>query len=163
MRFTILMILLLPILVMSTVFVFSFEAVEGANQMTYIKNPEEMPSIETFSMSRGGYRVPKFFEIVHDGSIYTLQIDRYEDAVYHTLTPEAMDKVRSIIFKYDIMSWDGFDKNDRFALDGEDFYLYISFSDGSRISARGSNKFPKNYREAFGELETILEDESNYQ
>ncbi len=163
MRFTILIILLFPILFMSTVLVFSFDAVEETSPMTYTQNPEEMPGIEKLSMSRGGYMVPKYFEIVHDESGYTMQFDLYEDAVFHTLTPEAMEKVSSVISKYNVRSWDGFDKVDRFALDGEGFYLYITFSDGSRISANGSNMFPKNYREVFRELEAILEDESSYQ
>lgn len=130
--------------------------------MAHIQNPEEMPTIVKLSMSRGGYRVPKFFEIELDGQDHILKCDRYEDAEYHVPTPEAMAKVRDVIFRYDVRSWDGFDKVDRFALDGEDFNLYITFADGTRISAKGSNRFPENYRDVFGELEAILEDGSSY-
>ncbi len=123
----------------------------------------ENSQITELSLSRGGYRVPKFFEIEFDGLAYNLTVDRYDYAKHHKLKPEAMDKIREVLFNYDVPSWNGFDKNDRFALDGEDFSLYITFSNGSRISAKGSNKFPKNYREVMRELEAILEDESNYQ
>ena len=121
MRFTILMILLLPLTFMTTAAVLSFDPVEDPNQAQIVEGPYEGPTLIKLSMSIGGYRVPKFFEIELDGSLYTLQTDRYEDAVFHTLTPEAMDKVSSVISKYNIRSWNGFDKVDRFALDGEDF------------------------------------------
>ena len=162
MRFTILMILLIPLTLIATAVAMSINPVEDPNQTHIVEGPYEGPDIIKLSMSRGGYRVPKFFEIELDGSLYTLQTDLYDDAVYHTLTQEAIAQICDVIHKYSVKSWDGFDKVDRSALDGEDFYLYITFSDGSRISAQGSNRFPRDYREVMHELEAILEDESSY-
>ena len=41
-------------------------------------------------------------------------------------------------------------------LDGEGFILKAGFGDGTRITAKGTNSFPKNYSEVKWEFEQVF-------
>lgn len=48
----------------------------------------------------------------------------------------------------DLSAWDGFSKDNPNVLDGESFRLNIAFTDGSSVTAWGSNAFPEGYPDA---------------
>lgn len=60
----------------------------------------------------------------------------------------AMAELEEIVFAQQMQNWDGFDKTSKTASDGDSFALHVTFADGTSISARGSNAFPKGYGEA---------------
>ena len=56
-------------------------------------------------------------------------------------------KLEEILKKYNVSSWDGFQKSDKHVLDGNSFDLYIKMEEENNIDASGYMKWPKNYRE----------------
>ena len=60
-----------------------------------------------------------------------------------------------------LLSWDGFDgKHPKGVLDGTMFRLRASVNGGTKISAQGSENFPKHYRDFTGGLYEILREDS---
>ena len=123
---------------------------------------KERPYVVKLRMTRGGFRIFSVFEVRFDGLDYTLHIENGFGDDYRSLKPEVNQKIMEIISKYDVFSWDGFDKDNRWVLDGEDFIFNLALSDGTEVYATGSNKFPTNYRNVFSELEALFEDPGYY-
>ena len=123
---------------------------------------KERPYVVKLRMTRGGFRIFSVFEVRFDGLDYTLHKENAFGDAYQNLRPDVNQKVMEIINKYDVLSWDGFDKDNRWVLDGEDFTFKLVLSDGTDVYATGSNKFPTNYRNVFSELEALFEDPGNY-
>lgn len=119
---------------------------------------KERPYVVKLRMTRGGFRIFSVYEVRFDGLDYTLHKESAFGDAYQNLKPDVNQKVMEIISKYDVFSWDGFDKDNRWVLDGEDFIFNLALSDGTEVYATGSNKFPENYREVFSELEALFED-----
>ena len=59
---------------------------------------------------------------------------------------ELIDKLN----EYNIGSWNGFQKSDKYVLDGDSFHLYLDDEDDYHISASGYMMWPKNYGEVKG-------------
>ena len=123
---------------------------------------KERPYVTKLRMTRGGFRIFSVYEVGFDGQDYTLHIENGFGDDYQTLKPDVNQKIMEIISKYDVFSWDGFDKDNRWVLDGEDFTFKLVLSDGTDVYATGSNKFPNNYRDVFSELEALFEDPGYY-
>jgi len=123
---------------------------------------KERPYVVKLRMTRGGFRIFSAYEVRFDGLDYTLHIENGFGDDYRSLKPEVNQKIMEIINKYDVFSWDGFDKDNRWVLDGEDFIFNLTLSDGTEVYATGSNKFPTNYRNVFSELEALFEDPGYY-
>ena len=123
---------------------------------------KELPYVVKLRMTRGGFRIFSVYEVRFDGLDYTLHKESAFDDAYQNLRPDVNQKVMEIISKYDVFSWDGFDKDNRWVLDGEDFTFKLVLSDGTDVYATGSNKFPNNYRDVFFELEALFEDPGYY-
>ena len=123
---------------------------------------KERPYVVKLRMVRSGFRIFSVYEVGFDGLDYTLHIENGFGDDYQTLKPEVNQRIMEIISKYDVLSWDGFDKDNRWVLDGEDFTFKLVLSDGTDVYATGSNKFPENYREVFSELEALFEDPGYY-
>ena len=66
--------------------------------------------------------------------------------------PSVLEEVRALLETYDVGSWNGFKGSNRMALDGDSFGLYVEFTDGSTISAYGTNSFPPHYQEVYSAL-----------
>jgi len=69
-----------------------------------------------------------------------------------------LEQLGAIAGKYRLDRWDGFDKVNKKALDGEMFLLSITLKDGSQIYAKGSNAFPKNYQDVKREINDLFKD-----
>ena len=54
-----------------------------------------------------------------------------------------------------VADWDGFDKTSKRGSDGSSFTLNITLTDGSTISAHGSNRFPDNYSLLYAEVNAL--------
>ena len=60
--------------------------------------------------------------------------------------------------KYHVERWDGFNASDSMVQDGSSFSLDITLADGSTITARGSNSFPKHYSKIEDVLWALYDD-----
>lgn len=60
---------------------------------------------------------------------------------------ETMKSLSKLCEQCNVLSWDGFNRNAKYVLDGSGFGLYADFEDGTHIGAHGSNCFPKQYSE----------------
>jgi len=69
---------------------------------------------------------------------------------------EIIKELEAILNKYEVYKWDGFDKTNKNVLDGDDFHFSLSLKDGTSISASGYMSWPKNYREASGEIISLF-------
>ena len=58
--------------------------------------------------------------------------------------------------KYNVYSWDGFDKTDKDVLDGKSFSIRIAMNDGNSIFARGYMMWPEKYKEVEKELDNFF-------
>ena len=69
-----------------------------------------------------------------------------------------LERLTEIANKYEIGSWDGFEKYDRNVMDGSSFSLSIYTESGQEIDARGYMKYPKNYGEAMEEIKCLFDE-----
>jgi len=72
------------------------------------------------------------------------------------LTKADMKKLRDIIIDQDIVSWNGFNQSLKGVVDDYGFSLEITYEDGSKITAQGYGKSPKNYNESVKVLNGFL-------
>lgn len=63
-----------------------------------------------------------------------------------------LEEVRELLETYNVGSWNGFRGSSRTVLDGESFGFYVQFTDGSTITAYGSNDFPTHYYKVYSAL-----------
>ena len=63
-----------------------------------------------------------------------------------------LEELSAIAQRYHLDKWDGFNKTNSNALDGEGFSISITFADGSSVSASGRNAFPNGYAEAQSDI-----------
>ena len=67
-----------------------------------------------------------------------------------------ISKIVDVLNKYNVSSWDGFDKNNKNVLDGDSFSFSLDMGNNEEIYASGYMMWPKNYREVKTELEAIF-------
>ena len=73
------------------------------------------------------------------------------DSVYPA-DASILQEARELLETYDAGNWNGFKGSNRAVLDGESFGFYVEFTDGSTISAYGTNSFPPHYQEVYSVL-----------
>ena len=66
-------------------------------------------------------------------------------------------QVTDILRAHDALSWNGFEKSNPLVMDGSSFILSITFDDGTTISARGTNSYPKGLSAAMREIEDLFD------
>jgi len=62
-----------------------------------------------------------------------------------------------ILRAHNVLAWDGFAKSDPHMLDGTSFSLSIAFDDGTTVSARGTNSYPKGLSAAVREIRNLFD------
>ena len=62
-----------------------------------------------------------------------------------------------ILRAHNALSWNGFAQSDPHMLDGTSFTLFIAFDDGTTISARGTNSYPKGLSAAVQEIRDLFD------
>ena len=67
-----------------------------------------------------------------------------------------IEKIIETLKKYNVNKWNGFNKSDKYVLDGDSFSLYITFLDNTKLSASGYMMYPKNYNEVKNVLDEIF-------
>ena len=58
--------------------------------------------------------------------------------------------------EFSVAKWNGFDENDPDALDGDGFSLRIEYKDGGKLSAYGSNAYPKGYSDFRKKMNALM-------
>ena len=79
-----------------------------------------------------------------------------EDAKKVIITKKDVNKIEEILKKYKVNSWNGFNKSNKYVLDGDSFSLYVTFEDETEIDASGYMMYPKNYNNVQGELDKLF-------
>ena len=69
-----------------------------------------------------------------------------------------LEQLGEIAGKYRLDRWDGFDKSNNHVMDGNNFSLSVTLTDGKTISAHGSNCFSDGYSEVKQEICELFED-----
>ena len=79
-----------------------------------------------------------------------------ENASIYEFDKDKVKELENILNKYKVGRWNGFNKSDRYVLDGNSFSLSISMNNDEYVSASGYMKWPKNYKEVKEELITFF-------
>ncbi|MGN0452543.1 MAG: hypothetical protein ACI4GZ_01950 [Ruminococcus sp.] len=69
-----------------------------------------------------------------------------------------LKRISSVIDKYKMDKWNGFNENNPYVLDGGGFSLTVKAGDEILIDAYGINSFPKNYGNATNEIISIIQE-----
>ena len=100
------------------------------------------------------------FKLDKETNKYMVEIKPYlvdeDDKLVTEVDQSFKDKLKEILVKYDVGTWDGFQKSDKNVMDGDDFSFSARFKDGTSISASGYMMWPKNYRLVREELDKIF-------
>lgn len=65
-------------------------------------------------------------------------------------------RIEDVLNKYNVASWNGFNKSDQNVLDGDSFSIYIDYNDNGYISASGYMMWPDNYSNVKNELNNMF-------
>ncbi|MBR4830428.1 MAG: hypothetical protein IKZ96_01500 [Bacilli bacterium] len=123
----------------------------------------KISEIKHFSFSYSqGYAVNSniIYTLDYENNIYTATVKPYgipeEEKRTIFVSTETVKGIEKVLDKYDVGSWDGFKKSDKYVLDGDSFGLYVTFKNGESISANGYMSWPKNYSNVRNELDNIF-------
>ena len=156
----VLLILLLLVIVFFTVLVFTKKKTDN-NKITI----EFMHfSYSTSTMMNGNV----IYEINYKEGKYIASIKpnnkSEEETLEVKLSDDDIEKIKSILNKYNVSSWNKFSKHDKDVLDGNGFSFSLRTQEGKEIIASGYMKWPTNYGNVRGELDAIFDElyNSNY-
>jgi len=92
-----------------------------------------------------------------------LQIKRYgsSNEEEYNVDKCILNDIEKILNKYNVSSWDGFNKSDKNVLDGDTFSISIVYDNNKRISSSGYMMYPNNYKSVKEELETLFNSLTN--
>lgn len=106
---------------------------------------------------------------INSNIVYTLEYrnDKYiatvkpygisnEESREIVVKEDFVKEVEDVLNKYEVASWDGFNKSDKYVLDGDSFSFSTSFKDDKSISAHGYMSWPKNYYNVRNELDELF-------
>ena len=68
-----------------------------------------------------------------------------EEAREIKVSDDFVKEIEEILSKYEVNSWNGFSKSDKYVLDGDSFSCFIDYKNGESVSAHGYMSWPKNY------------------
>ena len=127
------------------------------------KPSEKIESFEIVTLRLSGMRFTVEYEIVTNGkkaevTEYEIRYEKKEDKrVPKRKTVCSVDKVLTLLNDCELVSWDGFVGNHpKDVKDGIMFSLKATVNSGRKISAHGSENFPKHFREFRNGLNTLL-------
>lgn len=79
-----------------------------------------------------------------------------EEAVIIAVDEAFVHRVEALLQSYDVQKWNGFQKSDKYVLDGKDFDMYMQNHRGQYFSASGYMKWPKGYDEVKKGLDELF-------
>ena len=69
-----------------------------------------------------------------------------------------IDSLVDLFNKYNVSKWDGFNKSDKYVLDGTSYSFKVVTKDDVKVYASGYMKYPKNYREVINKMIEIFDE-----
>ena len=117
----------------------------------------------SFSYSKG-YAVNSYIryslDCKKDG--YIAEIKPYgiddDEKITVSVSDDVVSKLVDVLKKYDVSSWNGFNKNNKNVLDGDSFSLYVRMDNDDTIEASGYMMWPKNYSDVRDSIDSIFMD-----
>lgn len=90
-----------------------------------------------------------YIDLVDGKYILSLKPGEVDDSLTKkvVLDEKTIEQLVNRLNKENIYLWNGFRENDKDALDGDSFSLYISTKDNEEINASGYERWPNNYFE----------------
>ncbi len=79
-----------------------------------------------------------------------------EDKLEIIIEEKDINRIISILKKYNISKWNGFNKVDKNVLDGNSFSFYLRMQNDTTIEASGYMKWPEDYGKVKSELDNIF-------
>ena len=97
-------------------------------------------------------------EIKDEKTIYNKEcMGLVEANINKEIDGKYLDEIKKIINDNKIYEWNGFNKINKYVLDGAGFTLDVHYSNNQVIKAHGYAIFPKNYNEVAGILRDYLD------
>lgn len=123
---------------------------------------KKLAAIKSFSYGHGGMSSWDCYQFrvqpLGGRAQIELSMTRVKKPLIKEADPAVLEKLRTLLENSNALSWDGFNgPNPPGVLDGTGFSLNVVFADGQKISARGSNNFPKGFGPVAAEIRAILE------
>ena len=131
----------------------------------YISNKKkiDISDLKVFRFSYStGYAINsnvRYYVDIEDGKyIATIKPNEIpdDDEFKIEISDKEINKIKEILLKNKVSKWNGFDKVDRFVLDGNSFSLYIRFTNDKTIEASGYMKWPNNYYEVRNSFDKLF-------
>lgn len=108
--------------------------ISEVSEITFGENGSMIPEISSFTLTRTG-----------EETQVRLDIGYSDEYFLHMESGELMNRVQEILEENQVGEWNGFHGNNPWVLDGYGFHLYVTFVDGTHVSASGTNCFPPNF------------------
>lgn len=110
-----------------------------------------------------GYAMNSYvtYQINKTNNKYIAKIKPYgkseDEKIEKEISKEDVTKLEKILNKYNVSSWNGFNKTDKNVLDGDSFSCTIYAENDVKVSASGYMMWPENYRNVVSELDVFFE------
>lgn len=125
----------------------------------------EIKNIKSFSFSyTNGYAVNSniIYTLKKENNKLFVSIKPYgiddEEKLETTVDSRFLSDLENILNKYNVGSWNSFNKNNKYVLDGDSFSLSVNLENGKSISAHGYMEWPNNYNSVQEELDKLFMD-----
>lgn len=127
-----------------------------ATNVPVVDTEAETSSITAFKFSHSGMPRDDCYNYSvsqeADGLHLNAELFAGSSVVDAVIDEAVLEELSAIAQRYHLDKWDGFNKTNSNALDGEGFSISITFADGSSVSASGRNAFPNGYAEAQSDI-----------
>ena len=124
-----------------------------------VGKPVPITEIEHISFTESTMAIPDItvsgITRTAEGASILINADYQSREIAYSVDAEVLDKVQAILEKYEVGKWNGYSGHNPMALDGSSFALYVQFTDGSSLSAQGTNNFPDNYSNVRREFDSL--------
>lgn len=131
-----------------------------------MQNAIKDADIQSFNFGYGSWNtIYSTYEIIKNEDYILMKFsDSLGNENNYDISNETLQQIEQLILKRKVYTWDGFDKEDKYIIDGNSFTLKIEYENGENISASGYMKFPRNYNSVEEEIVKILNKEikNNY-
>ena len=114
-------------------------------ELFFAKQESYVPAVSSYTLTRA-----------EAGTRVTLGLGDSEEKYVCMEDTGLLDRAKEILEKNKVGMWNGFHETDPMVLDGSGFSLGVIFTDGTKISASGTNCFPENYASFCSQLGDLV-------
>ncbi|MBE6681102.1 MAG: hypothetical protein E7600_02290 [Ruminococcaceae bacterium] len=157
--------LIIPLLALILLFTASCTSITEKEAEDMFLKKKRVKSFESITIRESGMRVIEEYAIMNKGDV--CEISLYQLIPISGTYDDERILLQSVEYKTEDMialmndcgfaSWDGFEgKHPKNVSDGVMFTLSAVINDGQKVSAHGSQNFPKDYKSFIGKIKDIL-------